>query len=166
MSSTLSPATRGLALPWLVLALQANAADLPAAERDVFEQTVQVGRQVATPGPACTFPRWTPSIPYPALSIVMYESRPYFAKYENPGYNPAISTYFWGAYHCPASSAPQCTYSKWMQDWPYEAGSIVVHEGRLYIANAGNPGYVPTISTHYWSPHQCESSVQGSAPAQ
>lgn len=163
MVSTISIARR---LAWTALAAavcQGNAADLPAAERDAHVSAPQAEPAVATPGPGCVFPSWAPSLPYSPLTIVTYGSRPYFAKYENPGYNPTISTYFWGAYSCPVSTAPRCTYGEWMRDWPYQAGSVVMHEGNLYIAKVDNPGYVPTISTYFWAPHRCEDPMRTTA---
>ena len=55
-----------------------------------------------------------------------------------------------------ASAAQACNASNWAQGQQYAAGSIVSYpDGRLYIADIANPGYNPTISTYYWSPHTC-----------
>ncbi|MBC7444553.1 MAG: hypothetical protein H7273_03650 [Polaromonas sp.] len=52
--------------------------------------------------------------------------------------------------------AQACNASNWAQGQQYEAGSIVSYpDGKLYLARVTNPGYNPTISTYYWSPHAC-----------
>jgi len=55
-----------------------------------------------------------------------------------------------------ASAVQACNASNWTQGRQYAAGSIVSYpDGKLYIADIANPGYNPTISTYYWSPHAC-----------
>lgn len=172
MRSSRFSSLRPLALSALfVLANQATAGDLPAAERDVtpwLSSSAQRPRvdlaqanPAATPPGNCSFPGWVPGVPYGPLSIVTYGSQPYFAKYENPGYIPTVSTYFWGPYSCPVSAAPpaRCTYTEWMQDWPYQAGNVVSYQGKFYAAKHDNPGYTPTVSTYYWAPHDCGAST-------
>ncbi|GGZ36648.1 hypothetical protein GCM10010387_33400 [Streptomyces inusitatus] len=48
------------------------------------------------------------------------------------------------------STAPAWTAGTW-----YPAGTVVVYAGRHYIAEHGNPGYDPVISTWYWDPYTC-----------
>ena len=51
----------------------------------------------------CNFPNWVVNQQYAAGSIVKYtDGKFYIAKFENPGYNPTISTYYWAPYACSA----------------------------------------------------------------
>lgn len=174
MFSTTSLSVPAAALSMVALMQPATAAEPANAERGMTGWAAPAGDpaplsrtalvQASTPGTGCSFPEWIPTKPYAPLSIVTYESRPYFAKYVNPGYNPVISSYFWGPYACPVSTRPGCAYADWMRDWPYAAGSIVRYEGALYVAKFDNPGYVPTVSTYYWAPHECPAATTASAP--
>jgi chitinase len=55
----------------------------------------------------------------------------------------------------PPPPPPVCNASSWVQGRRYAAGSVVSYRGNVYIANASNPGYNPTISTYYWSRYAC-----------
>ncbi|KQT13671.1 hypothetical protein ASG30_19865 [Ramlibacter sp. Leaf400] len=115
----------------------------------------------AAPAPTgCSFPAWVQGQQYAAGAIVTYNGSFYIAKFANPGYNPTISTYYWGTYACTSgtSTSPPptgCTFPAWVQGRQYAAGAIVSYNGSNYIAKFANPGYNPTISTFYWAPHQC-----------
>lgn len=55
-----------------------------------------------------------------------------------------------------ATAANACDAPTWRQGSQYAAGNIVTYSNsRTYIARVANPGYTPTISTYYWSPHTC-----------
>ncbi|MEV1049079.1 glycoside hydrolase family 19 protein [Streptomyces sp. NPDC049916] len=55
-----------------------------------------------------------------------------------------------------AAAADACTSApNWQQGVWYNAGQIVRYNGAYYIAEHGNPGYSPTISTWYWDPYTC-----------
>ena len=57
-----------------------------------------------------------------------------------------------------ATAANACDAPTWRQGSQYAAGSIVTYSNsRTYIARVANPGYTPTISTYYWSPHTCQT---------
>lgn len=58
-------------------------------------------------------------------------------------------------------TAQACTYTDWVQGRWYNAGDIVRFQGAYYIAEHGNPGYSPTISTWYWDPYNCDGGGGG-----
>ena len=94
---------------------------------------------------------------YAAGAIVSYNGKLYIAKVGNPGYNPTISTYYWGAYTATSGSTTpaSCSATSWVQGKSYAVGNIVSYNGKLYIAKVANPGYNPTISTYYWAAYTC-----------
>jgi len=48
------------------------------------------------------------------------------------------------------------TATAWVAGKWYRAGAVVKYtDGKHYVAEHGNPGYVPTISTWYWDPKSC-----------
>lgn len=52
--------------------------------------------------------------------------------------------------------AGTCSAANWNQGKQYAAGSIVSYpDSKMYIAKVANPGYNPTVSTHYWSQYVC-----------
>jgi chitinase len=56
----------------------------------------------------------------------------------------------------PPPASAGCNSSSWVQGRQYAAGSVVSYpDGNVYIANASNPGYNPTISTYYWARYAC-----------
>ncbi|MFC5954489.1 glycoside hydrolase family 19 protein [Streptomyces pratens] len=59
----------------------------------------------------------------------------------------------------PASAAAACSsYPSWVAGQWYNAGDVVRYtDGRAYIAEHGNPGYDPIISTWYWEPYSCDN---------
>ncbi|WAX81526.1 glycoside hydrolase family 19 protein [Streptomyces sp. KMM 9044] len=59
----------------------------------------------------------------------------------------------------PASASAACSsYPNWVAGRWYNAGDIVRYtDGRAYVAEHGNPGYDPVISTWYWEPYSCDS---------
>ena len=99
-----------------------------------------------------------------------YANAQYIAKFANPGYIPTISTYYWSVYLCavaptpapapaPAPTpvpAPTCSvYPAWVQGKQYAAGSVVTYVNAKYTAKFANPGYIPSISTYYWTKQSC-----------
>ena len=78
------------------------------------------------------------------------------------------STALAGVLAVACSSAPQddvesqltsqglsCNASQWQQGHWYNEGDVVSFNGGTYVAEHGNPGYDPTISTWFWSPFTC-----------
>jgi len=119
----------------------------------------------------CSSTAWAQGRYYAAGSVVSYAGRLYIAAHANPGYNPSISTYFWSQYLCGGStSAPapapvasaSCSFASWVQGRYYAAGSVVAYGGVNYVAKYANPGYNPTVSTYFWSRHDCGNAT---APA-
>jgi chitinase len=51
-----------------------------------------------------------------------------------------------------------CHATQWQQGTNYHTGDVVMFQGHFYIATHDNPGYDPTISTWFWSPHDCTST--------
>jgi hypothetical protein len=54
-----------------------------------------------------------------------------------------------------AKALANCDYPQWVEYRPYYAGAIVQFKEKYYIATHENPGYIPTVSTYYWHPHNC-----------
>ncbi|MDH4376487.1 MAG: hypothetical protein QE494_09325 [Ramlibacter sp.] len=52
------------------------------------------------PAPVCTGASWVMGKSYVAGALVSYNGRLYKAKFDNPGYNPTISTYYWAPVTC------------------------------------------------------------------
>lgn len=50
--------------------------------------------------PVCTSVPWVMGKLYAAGAVVSYNGRLYKAKFDNPGYNPTISTYYWAPVTC------------------------------------------------------------------
>ena len=103
---------------------------------------------VSTPGYSvpttfCTYPFWIEYRPYAAGSIVGYRGKLYFARHENPGYIPDVSTYFWT--EIPAWGAAES----------YNAGNIVNHQGKMYLAKVDKPASAPGANTDHWTEQAC-----------
>lgn len=64
-----------------------------------------------------------------------------------------------------AAPVSACNAPEWVMYRQYAAGSVVAYGGKLYIARLANPGYNPTISTHFWSAYLCGGSYPAAAPA-
>lgn len=142
----------------------------------------------ASSAAACTFPAWVQGRTYPVGSIVLYEGKLYIANYWNPGYRPTGNAWDWSLYNCtgstpqppapPPAPAPApapapgpvagssdgkiCGFPKWVQGRTYPAGSMVMYtDGKRYVANYWNPGYVPTGNAWDWSVHTDPTWVSG-----
>ncbi|MGK3965403.1 glycosyl hydrolase family 18 protein [Sorangium sp. So ce118] len=66
------------------------------------------------------------------------------------------------------NEAAACAGSpEWQEGQWYDEGAIVNYQGVAYIAEHGNPGYIPTVSTYFWEPYSgcSESPDPGPAPA-
>jgi hypothetical protein len=111
------------------------------------------------PASACGGSNWVQGQQYAAGSVVSYGGRQYVAKVANPGYIPTVSTYFWSESSCAgslsAAALAACSGPSWVQGQQYAAGSVVSYGGKRYVAKYANPGYIPTVSTHYWSAAAC-----------
>jgi predicted chitinase len=155
------------------------------------ESTIQEGKKQRTREPvavalapepalttACSYADWRAGQYYSAGAVVRYPSNGKFyrAKYENPGYDPVISTWYWelitptctDSTAAPAlapESAPEssttCSFPNWISGQSYVAGTIVRYavSGNLYRATNDNPGYDPTISTWFWQLHTCSTTT-------
>lgn len=73
---------------------------------------------------------------------------------------PAVS-----AAPAPAAAGPCDTATDWQAGTWYPAGSVVRYQGGHYIAEHGNPGYDPTISTWYWDPYTCDGGGGDQPPS-
>jgi predicted chitinase len=64
-------------------------------------------------GGNCNFPTWMPGTHYNANDIVYYamNGHDYQAKYENPGYDPTVSTWYWAPYSGPCNGGGSTTSS-------------------------------------------------------
>ncbi|XXT22456.1 glycosyl hydrolase family 18 protein [Sorangium sp. So ce429] len=58
------------------------------------------------------------------------------------------------------NEAAACAGSpEWQEGQWYDEGAIVNYQGVAYIAEHGNPGYIPTVSTYFWEPYSgCSDS--------
>ncbi|XXY47299.1 glycosyl hydrolase family 18 protein [Sorangium sp. So ce269] len=58
------------------------------------------------------------------------------------------------------NEAAACAGSpEWQEGQWYDEGAIVNYQGVAYIAEHGNPGYIPTVSTYFWEPYSgCSES--------
>ncbi|WP_437929904.1 glycosyl hydrolase family 18 protein [Sorangium sp. So ce291] len=58
------------------------------------------------------------------------------------------------------NEAAACAGSpEWQEGQWYDEGAIVNYQGEAYIAEHGNPGYIPTVSTYFWEPYSdCSES--------
>ena len=102
------------------------------------------------------YPDWVANQPYKKGDVVRYADNGEFyqALYDNPGYNPTISTFYWAPFTC----GTVCSgYPDWVANQPYKKGDIVRYadNGEFYQALYDNPGYNPTISTFYWKQVDC-----------
>ena len=70
-----------------------------------------VGEAAPPDAPSCAYPAWVEYQHYPAGSIVTYDGNLYKATYENPGYIPTVSTYYWALYMGCGSPPPPPTSS-------------------------------------------------------
>ncbi|MFS8066798.1 MAG: glycoside hydrolase family 18 protein, partial [Byssovorax sp.] len=62
----------------------------------------------------------------------------------------------------PDGTGSACNYPAWVQSKQYYTGNIVIYNGSPYIATHDNPGYIPTVSTYFWSPSSVCSGGSGS----
>ncbi|WP_437667411.1 glycosyl hydrolase family 18 protein [Sorangium sp. So ce1182] len=65
------------------------------------------------------------------------------------------------------NEAAACAGSpEWQEGQWYDEGAIVNYQGVAYIAEHGNPGYIPTVSTYFWEPYSgcSESPDPGPGP--
>ena len=104
---------------------------------------------------SCADDYWTDGQWYDVGDTVEFDGNVYAAVYDNPGYNPVISTWFWDWKASAGSCAYQredsyCVSNKWVDGKWYSAGDKVAYNGQVYRAAFGNPGYDPDISTYYW----------------
>lgn len=57
--------------------------------------------------------------------------------------------------------ANACSYPAWQAGTFYPAGTKVVYQGQIYVAEHENPGYDPVISHWFWEPSSCDSQNPG-----
>lgn len=93
---------------------------------------------------------------YGVGDVVEYNGQSYVAVNENPGYNPEISTWFWGSANgqCDGSGGGTgggTSCPSWVDGQWYSVGEVVEYNGSYYVADNENPGYTPTVSTWFWS---------------
>ncbi|WP_437910507.1 hypothetical protein WME95_22500 [Sorangium sp. So ce327] len=116
---------------------------------------------------SCSYPQWQKDQPYVAGDIVNYEGSAYIAKYDNPGYIPTVSTYFWEPYSCGGSPGddgrprtarglPAKVVAGYYPNWtdaPVRIRDINSNYNVIYLFAAkpfgGSPG---TTGAVYWEP--------------
>ena len=87
----------------------------------VWQDNGACGGTTPPPADTCNYPNWAAGTFYPAGSIVRYTNGNYYrAKYENPGYDPVISTWYWEVYTCTGGTTP-----------PPSSGSFPVTEAQF-----------------------------------
>ncbi len=107
----------------------------------------------------CAYDYWTDGQWYDTGDTVEYDGDIYAAVYDNPGYHPVISSWFWdwqstaGTCSYQDSDDNSCVDNDWIDGQWYNRGDKVKYNGTNYIAVVGNPGYNPTISTYFWDWH-------------
>jgi chitodextrinase len=97
----------------------------------------------SVPETFCTYPFWIEYRPYAVGSIVTYRGKLYYAKHENPGYIPGVSTYYWT--EIPAWAAAEA----------YNAGNITNYQGKMYVAKVDKPDSVPGANAAHWAEQGC-----------
>jgi chitinase len=118
---------------------------------------------------ACVTP-WSSSAVYTGGMTASHNGRNWRALWWTQAEAPPGNTGVWsdqGA--CDGGTTPppggSCTYPNWVAGQWYNAGAIVRYtNGLYYIAEHGNPGYDPTISTWYWDPHACSGNPPTTPP--
>ncbi len=108
----------------------------------------------------CAHDYWTDGQWYDAGDTVEFDGNVYVAVHNNPGYNPVVSHWFWDWKATAASSCSyhvrdeynesNCVTNSWAYGEWYDVGDRVNHDGSIYVAKRGNPGYNPTTSAYYW----------------
>jgi predicted chitinase len=103
---------------------------------------------------SCDYPQWVRGQFYNPGDKVIFNGQAYVAEHGNPGYDPTISTWYWEPTSCSGGSSGSATSCSgtpvWQARTPYEAGALVVYNGKKYRAAHANPGYDPVISHWYW----------------
>jgi len=51
----------------------------------------------------------------------------------------------------PAAAQTACGYPAFVDQRPYYSGALVRHAGKLYRAKYDHPGYIPNVSTYFWT---------------
>ena len=121
---------------------------------------------VIAPVPApVTCADWTAAKWYTAGETVLRLGKGYRATAGNQNSPPEWTPTHWTAASCanattaptatPVAPAPACVSTAWVMGKYYNAGAVVLYNGRLYRAKYANPGYNPTISTYYWAAATC-----------
>lgn len=116
----------------------------------------------------CATP-WSASAVYTGGMTASHNGRNWQAKWWTQGETPPAPSGVWadqGA--CDSGGTPPpgtCDYPNWVAGQWYNAGAIVRYtNGLYYIAEHGNPGYDPTISTWYWDPYNCGTPPSSPPP--
>lgn len=93
-------------------------------------------------------PAWVSGTQYYAGNKVSYQGGYYIAEYDNPGYSPTISTYFWepiSASACGAassSSSSTATFTRLIQAEAYTSMSGVQLENTTDVGGGQNVGWI------------------------
>ncbi|WP_020521008.1 glycoside hydrolase family 19 protein [Catelliglobosispora koreensis] len=112
---------------------------------------------------------WNSSAVYTGGMPASHNSHNWRAKWWTQGEAPPGTTGVWEDQGMCGGTAPppggSCTYPNWAAGTWYNAGAIVRYtNGLYYIAEHGNPGYDPTISTWYWDPFTCSGTPPTTPP--
>ncbi|MCP2327338.1 chitinase [Hamadaea flava] len=106
----------------------------------------------------CVTP-WQSSAVYTGGMTASYNGHNWRAKWWTQNETPGGADVWADQGTCGGSTPPPgggCAYPNWTAGTWYDTGAIVRYtNGNYYIAEHGNPGYDPTISTWYWDPYAC-----------
>jgi len=116
---------------------------------------------------ACATP-WSASAVYTGGMTASHNGHNWLAKWWTQNEAPPGTTGVWADQGtCGGTTPPPatCNYPNWVAGQWYDTGAIVRYtNGLYYIAEHGNPGYDPTISTWYWDPYACSGNPPPSSP--
>lgn len=133
-----------------------NPGYIPNVSTWFWDKTPDACQPVTPPDSQCS--DWAQGTNYNTGDSVNYQGQSYTATNPNPGYIPTTSTWFWDATPEACSNGgsgggtlePTC--DDWVSGQNYSTGDMVEFEGQRYISTNDNPGYIPNISTWFWSP--------------
>ncbi|GAA1671778.1 chitinase [Kribbella yunnanensis] len=93
---------------------------------------------------ACSYTNWVQGQWYVTGNIVKFEGSYYIAEYDNPGYSPTVSTWYWDPYNCDGGSTSGFPVSESLfnQMFP-NRNSFYTYSG-LTTAISAYPGFANT----------------------
>ena len=128
----------------------------------------------------CNALTWTPNTNYQLGDVVIYPANGKFYKVVNvvaggtDKTDPTISTWYWQPTTCEAPQPPTppatCDALTWTAGVNYALGDVVLYppNGRYYkvvnVTASGTEGTIPTISTYFWQPTECNPTPPNPDP--